>query len=179
MKAKKFRVTLTVLSLAVCTILKYRSKMHCRWADGEFCSPEEGWGPRAPSPVPRAASFVGSSSMAVFPGSAATPGEDAAGDRAGKCWSSSRTWSCKRNVHDPESPSAERLISPCWCLLWCSCRWQLAKRSLLEHRAVAGDAWILLTPHLRVQSILIAFWSGLRSLSKGRKKLRLFSTAQW
>lgn len=91
MKAKKFRVTLTVLSLAVCTILKYRNEVYCRWADGEFCSPEEGWGPCAPSQVPRAVSFLGSSSMAAFPGSAATPGEDAAGDRAVKSWSSSRT----------------------------------------------------------------------------------------
>lgn len=41
MKAKKFRVTLTVLSFAVFSILKYCGKT-CYWlADWELCSHEE------------------------------------------------------------------------------------------------------------------------------------------
>lgn len=41
MKVKKFRVTLTVLSFAIFSILKYCSKMHYRLADWELCSHEE------------------------------------------------------------------------------------------------------------------------------------------
>ena len=75
MKAKKFRVTLTVLSIAVFSILKYCSKTYYQLVDWEFCSHEEDWGPWAQSHMSRstwAESFKGSNATAEFPGYSTT-----------------------------------------------------------------------------------------------------------
>lgn len=151
MKAKKFSVTLTVMSFANFSILKYCRKMYYRLADREFCSHEEHCGPWARSPMSRstwAESFKGSNATAKSPGYSTMSKQDVAGDRTGKHWSSSRTWHCKGKVCEPESPSAKRFTLLCCCFFWCSWWWQLSKHFLQKHRAVAWDARLLLTPHL-------------------------------
>lgn len=57
MKAKKFRVTLTVLSFAIFNILKYRSKMYYWLADWEFCSHEKDL--RHLGPIPSVKVYLG------------------------------------------------------------------------------------------------------------------------
>lgn len=159
MKAKKFRVTLTVLSFAIFNILKYCSKMYYWLADWEFCSHKEDWGAWDQSPMSRstwAESFKGSNTTAEFPGCSTMSKEDVVEDRTGKRWSSTRTWHCRGYICEPESLSARCFALPCCCLFWCSWWWQLSKHFSWKHGAVAWDVRIFLTPHLRMWFTLIA-----------------------
>lgn len=72
MKTQTFRITLVVLSLVVCITWKYCSNACYQW---EFCSPLQ-----APclTPGPRDASYMGLSTVAELPRSAAVPVEDGA-----------------------------------------------------------------------------------------------------
>lgn len=98
--------------------------MYYQLADWEFCRHEEDGGPHTQSPMPRstwAEPFRGSNPTAEFPGYSTPSKEAVAGDRNGKRWSSSRTWCCKGNVCEPESPSANCFALQCCCIFW----WQV------------------------------------------------------
>jgi len=181
MKAKKFRVTLTVLSFATLSILKYRSKMYYWLAYCEFCSHEEDWGPWAQSPMSKstwAESFKGSNATAKFPGHTTTSKEDVAGDTTGKRWSSCRTWHCKGNVGEPESPWAKLFALPCCCLLWCSWRWLLmeAQGCCL---GCSNSPYASPACGSHISCSHSSFWRDPRSLSEGTMKSQLFSMVWW
>lgn len=130
MKAKKFRVTLSVLSFAIFSVLKYCSKMYYQLAEYEFCNHKEDWGPWVQFPMSRSTwsdFYKWSNTTSEFPGYSITSMEDMAWDRTGKHWSSSRTWHWKGNICESESLLEKRFALLCCCLFWHSWWWQFSK----------------------------------------------------
>lgn len=183
MKAKKFRVTLIVLSFAVFSILKYCSKT-CYWlADWELCSHEEQWSPWAQFPMSRSTwdeSFKGSNAAAKAPRYSKESKEDVAGNRTGTLWSSSRTWHRKGNVCNPVSkmlcltmllPLLVQLVVAAFQVLLVEA--QDCCLGCLDS-SYASPAYAI---HINCSHS--SFWRDLRSSSERTMESQLFSTVQW